>query len=412
MDLVQITPVVVMPSGAFNGRGTFSSPLRLCGPDWLNLLEYGDMILLGKGTHACRNPISLRPGVVVRGEDRSQTIVGDDVSAPFGGFSFGSANVGTAAVENLTFTSASSAGALQVSGGKVAVTDVDILGVSGYGVHATRGGMAIVTRLRARQNVRAALFVDGGRIDARDVEIEGSGAFALDGTLNLTDARITSEGVAVVFGTNSTGHEAAGTIVGSVLRSKQRGVFAGSSHLTIRDTTIEATDPAATSGIDMLGGSLIMVDSSVRNWPDFGIETNGLPALFGPSMLVRSPAEAANVTLDRVEISGSRFGLWYDAGWGEGELHMRHSHVSATERSVTVTRYVAVADLGTTDEPGDNQLETMSSGVALDVSSDTPSAVMFAHGTTLNGITYTGDIQGPAEVPGGYRIFGNHIVHF
>jgi hypothetical protein len=91
---------------------------------------------------------------------------------------------------------------------------------------------------------------------------------------------------------------------------------------------------------------------------------------------------------------------------------MHHAHVSAAQLSVELLRRFVAADLGTIESPGDNQLEVLSGNTALIVSGEVPDADIHAHGTTLNGTLYTGDVQGPVDVPGGYIIHGSNIVHF
>jgi hypothetical protein len=72
---------------------------------------------------------------------------------------------------------------------------------------------------------------------------------------------------------------------------------------------------------------------------------------------------------------------------------------------------IVAADLGTAASPGNNQLGTEDGSAALGDGRDRAGAAIDAHSTTLNGVSYSGDILGPAESPG-YRIAGPNTIHF
>ena len=75
----------------------------------------------------------------------------------FGGFSGGAGRTGVTAIENLTIESASY-GAISVSGraGRLAVTDVDVQGVSAHGIRVYQEAAATVTRPRRSSAPRTA----------------------------------------------------------------------------------------------------------------------------------------------------------------------------------------------------------------------------------------------------------------
>lgn len=265
-SVVNVTPVVVTPSGSDSGRGTFTSPMRLCRTDWINLLDYGDVLLLRNGVHTCSTNILLRRGVIAQGESKSGTIVRGDFSRPFGGFSTVDGHFGATSVENMTIESANaSSGAISVAGnGRVNVTDVDLQGGSELGIRASSGGTAIVSRVRYLQGSGTAIVVDGGRVDASQVEITSHliGIYVHSGALNLADSTIASDETAVMFGSGaSDSHVTDSTITRSTLHSRFRGIDAAAARLTVRDSTIEATDPNASDGIRMIGGDLTVIGS-------------------------------------------------------------------------------------------------------------------------------------------------------
>jgi hypothetical protein len=129
--VVTVTPIVVTPAGSSTGRGTFSSPLSFCRNDWFSLTRYGDLVLLHDGTYACDGSIIVRGGVTIRGESKAGTVVTgvNGRNDTFGGLGAnGADDIGTTAIENLTITSARTQAVF--SGAAVAVTDVDVQGVS------------------------------------------------------------------------------------------------------------------------------------------------------------------------------------------------------------------------------------------------------------------------------------------
>jgi hypothetical protein len=427
-SVVNVTPVVVTPLGSDSGRGTFSSPMRLRRVDWIDLLDYGDVLLLRNGVHTCNTGIQLRTGVIVHGESKSGTLVRGDLGRPFGGFHMGGGHFGAASVENMTIESAGFYdGAISVaSNGRVNVTDVDLRGASEIGIRASSGGTAIVRRVRYLQGSGTAIFVDGGRVDASQVEIAGhaTGISVHAGALNLADSTVSSDATAVLLGNGTSTSEVTDTtITRSTLRSSYRGIDAITARLTVRDSTIEAINPGPNGmdGINMVGGDLTVTGSVIRGWPNVGINTFWLAtdiiifasASPGPRASALDPTpEATTVTLDDVEVTACRFGIRYDAGLGGGRFAMHRSRVSSTDTGVLIERTFEAADLGTASVPGDNQLEVTSGGAALEVFGDSPGVAVGAHGTTLNGLSYAGDVQGPADVAGGYRIGAASTVHF
>src|SRR6185295_5892334 len=96
-------------TGSSTGRGTPSSPFAFCGTDWFAVAHYGDLVQLRNGTYPCDGFIALRGGVTVRGETKPSTVVTgvNGRNDTFRGFTAsGERSIGTAAIENLTITSA------------------------------------------------------------------------------------------------------------------------------------------------------------------------------------------------------------------------------------------------------------------------------------------------------------------
>lgn len=126
----------------------------------------------------------------------------------FQGFSSSSDtdDLGELAIENLTVTSADFAAVNLGLHGRVAVTDVDVVGAAGCGISVDGDARARVTRYRYLHGNATALvagiFFGSGEIDATDVVVDDAfrGAFMPRGVLRLTRAQLTSREAAVQAG--------------------------------------------------------------------------------------------------------------------------------------------------------------------------------------------------------------------
>ena len=408
-NAVLVTPVVVSPLGSDNGRGTFTSPLRLCTP---NLeLRYGDVLLLRDGIHTCNNIIDVRRGVSIRGEGESAafirgTAVGE--SGAFGGFKVLAGSLGTSTIERVTIESVRSEFAYAIwgsSGVRLAVTDVDILG-SGYvgnGISVSDGAVATVTRYRYQRSGIALLIADG-HVDASEVEVSvaDQGVRMLAGTLNLADSFISSYLPAVEVSSLSDLYWTRKvTIARTTLRS---GLVLQNAQVTIIDSTIDSSSSGFV-GVDQEAGALTLTNSFVRGFSDACIRTE--PRYDE----VYDHLRMANLTLDHAELTCGR-GVDYDTRGG-GHFSLRHSRVRATAgAAVTVGGEFTAVDLGTAASPGDNQLESAPGSPALRDGRHEAGAAVDAHGTTLNGVTFDGDVLGPVNVSGAYRLDGPNTIRF
>jgi hypothetical protein len=118
-----------------------------------------------------------------------------------------------------------------------------------------------------------------------------------------------------------------------------------------------------------------------------------------------------SLLLDHVEITSCSQGIYDDAGLPDGQFSLQNAHVQTTHSAVGLGGNIVAADLGTAASPGNNQLETDDGEPALWDSRGRPGAKIDAHRTTLNGVSYSGDILGPADSPG-YRISGPNTIRF
>ncbi len=420
---VTVTPIVVAPGGSNGGRGTFSSPLRLCRANWFDIARYGDVMLLRNGVHACSQQIDLLDGVTVRGESKGGTIVTGDAGRQFLGFGTIVQGLGPIAIENLTIQSASFAAItlfdLGDGAGSVRVTDVDMQGLSASGIYVETGGTAIVTRFRYLQSQGAALAVAGGRIDAHQVEASGAfrGALVIDGALIVDDSELSSTQPALqagdpddLIGTRTV------TVTRTTLRSTQPAIVAFAADLTVSGSMLEPLAPtAASDAIELQGGSLTMSDSTVHAWPGHAIVTSAVSGNVAAASLggraLDDLHDAVSLTLDHVTISACGAGIDYDAGVLDGRLSLHGTVIQSQSDAVVVRGAFVAADLGTAEAPGDNQLATTSGPALSDVRSAVGAAID-ARGTPLNGVTYSGDVLGPADAATGYHIEAANTVHF
>lgn len=184
------------------------------------------------------------------------------------------------------------------------------------------------------------------------------------------------------------------------MRSTHPAIVAFAADLTLSGSTLEPLNPAAASdAIALDGGSLSMSDSIVQAWPGHAVVT---------STNLRS---AVSLTLDRVTISACSAGIDYETGTLGGRLSLRDTTIQSQSDAVAVSGRFTAVDLGTSATPGNNQLTT-ASGPALSDHRSEQGAAVDARGTVLNGVTYSGDVLGPADVATGYHIEGPNTIHF
>jgi hypothetical protein len=422
-DVITVTPIVVSPSGTIGGRGTYTSPMLLCRTDWSSLTGYGDELLLLNGVHACNGAISTRGGVMIHGESKGATIV-QGTGGPngtFGGFAISGFDVGSTTVENLTITSAIAglwAGAVTVSNNASAVVrDVDVRGVAGDGVSVNGDASVTLERYSYSKGNANAIAIWGGRVDASEVSVDGAsgGVWMYYGVVTLRSSSLSSKQPTIHAGDlNALGGTRDITVIDSTLRSSAGGILAGESRITVRGSTIEPPpEGSMNDGIALYGGELTVVDSLIRGWgyhgilvdPQFTIEFG---AIDRPADPLR---DDVSVTLDGAEIAGCDEGIIYNGGFA-GRFRMRNSHVQSSFAPLWLDFWWTQVDLGTVASPGNNELEATTLGEpALGDGRSFVGNAVDAHGTMLNGVSYGGDVVGPAT-SGDYRLAGANTIHF
>jgi hypothetical protein len=121
--------------------------------------------------------------------------------------------------------------------------------------------------------------------------------------------------------------------------------------------------------------------------------------------------DAVNLTLDGVTVRACAAGIEYDAGDLDGRLSLHNAQIQSQADALRVSGSFSGVDLGVAATPGNNQLTT-TSGPAFRDDRSTAGAAVDAHGTVLNGVSYSGDVLGPADVTGGYHIQAPNTIRF
>lgn len=414
---VIVTPIVVGPAASAGGRGTFSSPLSWCAVPY----GYGDTVRVLDGTHTCDHGFVAATGLTIHGQSKGGTVIRTGILLdpelspdPFG----------TTVIENLTMDGGGisvghghaivsdvsvqrlSSSAFGIIGGKLVATNIDVDGsLRATGIEIIGDGFAAVDGYRyAGGGHGIAIDIPFGRLEARHVTIDAAlGILLANGTLTLADSEISTEEVAVDAGNlNTNSGTRSATITNTTLRSTRVALTAAGGPLTVTGCTLERGPgvPGRTAeGIQLFGGTLALSHSVLR-----GFEFNGIATEPG----VNLPDHASSLLLDDVQIDAGDTGISYWSS-SQGRLRLRNSHIVGARTGIVLVSGGNDIDFGTEASPGGNQIDA-AGGFALDDSDD--GRVIGARGTRLNGMSFTGDVQGPASAAGAYRLRGTDLLRF
>lgn len=401
---VEVTPVVVTPSGSDSGRGTFSSPFRLCRASWFDVVDRGDVLALRDGVHQCNDSVAVRRGVIIRGQSTTGTIVRGQGSQPFRGFWVGYGSYGTSAIESLTIETGDSA-AVRAVEGHLAVRAVD---VRGAGVTIDTSGTATLTRYRYLAGTGVGLLVHRGNVVADGVEITttGTGVVVIDGTVRIADSVIAAGGEAVDIGSLNHDHEPLRQVAieRTVLRAGSQGVVGHGAVLDLRDVEIMATSAAGTvAGVSLSVGHAQLTGTTIAGF-ELGVRLDSWSAKdFGRDV---------SATIEDATIDATYLAIDFAPGSSQSHLRLRRTRATGGTTGLRLYGELESVDLGTAASPGDNHLVSTSDGFALEDTRTTLGPDIHAHGTTFNGETFTGSATGATEVPGRYRIAGPNTISF
>lgn len=121
-------------------------------------------------------------------------------------------------------------------------------------------------------------------------------------------------------------------------------------------------------------------------------------------------SRAPTTTLDDVDIEAGT-AISYSTFASSTGLTMRRTRARSVIDALSVFGPFGALDLGTPASPGDNEL-TSELGFPLVDLRDDAGAPIDARGTRLNGQTFTGEVTGPVELPGAYRLAGPNVLRF
>lgn len=410
-DALEVTPFVIAAAApTTGGRGTFESPMHLCDPEIPRWADTGTLLHLLGGVHVCGG-LTLFSGVDVEGAlDGSTVIRGDG-----GGFSL-SLN-GSSQLRRLTFEPPLGAVSLSLGAGDYAIEDI-----SGGRVLATDAGSVALARVSFDGPVAsdtAALDLAAEALTLRDVAVRcadgvGTGLRLIAPASRPELSVGTAAGVAVsrcargvAIERRSPFHQTPVLALEDLLLVDDGiGLAVASGEVTVRD--LEVRDDAATPlvsqvGVDFQGHRLSVLGGAIRGQTVAGVRQETSSAGGG------APDPVAQLLLDEVEIEGGPIGVEFSGYDGGTDLKIRRSSLrDQTVACVRVRGEESWIDLGTSADPGENALSVVSGYAIEDARTATALGFSFyidAHGTTLNGLGYDGNvIDGPALISPDFRV--------
>lgn len=394
---LQITPIVVSPSGTDAGHGTFSSPLRLCRNDWLTMARLGDTIQLLAGAYPCEQSLALPRGVIVKGAGSTMTKLGA-AGRPFGPFSTGFGHHGTTQFAQLGFLASALDGAIRsTSSVDLSLTDVDFTALSTPGLVLNAGaGRVLLERVRYLNGNATAIYSnDDIHIDGRQVTIESNrsdGVTLRAGRLTLRNSAITAQRAAIEIGALSdTSLRPRHLVLEQSTLSGYDGVRSYHAKIEVFDSQIVSnSQPNGNSGIELVSGSATVARTGIRGF------------LSGIRRSSWDDTAPVTVDLDQAEVAAVGWGVHVevpDDSRVRRTLRIRRSTISGGSNALGVTGSFTSIDLGTTAEPGANALNSSPTGHALMDSRSAVGSPIDATGTTLNGNSYSGELRGPRSSP-------------
>ena len=416
-DALELTFYIVAPDVAAGGRGTYQSPATLCDLSTARPL-LGDTVSLLAGEHVCDLepgvPFVLSGGVTIEGEGSGVTVVRGG-AASFPGFAIDSELVlPRGGFRGLTIEAPDPVdGALFLSG--TIGLAVDDLVIEGPGVVVDVGSFADLAVTGLRQ-LGPGIGIDGrGEIDLTmsgsrfsDCEV---GLLVRSGAADVTDTvfercelGVRGGFIADVF------NEPLVRLTRCELLDDEVGLSVGLGSTIVTDSVfrdLEVTPQASRVGARVGYGFLTVVGGEVSGMDEVGILVEGSSTTEG----------FARAIVGGVTIVGGPVGIEV-AGFPDDELLILRDSV-VREQTVASVRAVADGsgariDLGNGGEAGGNQLSVTSGVAILDVrESPFPSdEVIDCTGITLNGRTYTGLVEGPAQSLPDYQIVNGGMLQF
>lgn len=423
-NAVTVTPVVIGSTGQPDGRGTFTSPLVLCG---IGAASRGDLVQLLDGTLTCTQPFDLPHGVTVRGtsetgtivratlglatpavEDLSVTttierltVVDADISAAFSKLSLGDVAIrDTVGLDRL-------ATGVVLLGGQLTATNLEITGFTS-GIQVGANAVVILDHYQYTNPLGIGIHLVSGDVQARNILVNPTlvGVFMEAGSLEIADSAIEGDVAAIHAGDfNTPVRDRRVAITNTQLRSPGVAVTEATADLTMTDCTLTRGARQAgqlADGIQLFGGTVALARTTLSDFNRHGV-------VIAQPFAARRDDEVADASLDQVDIAVGDTAIDVESDLDLVHLQMRNSHVAGDRRGLVLRAGVAAIDLGTAAIPGANQIES-AGGPAIDDARS--GGAVDAHGTTLNGMSFDGQVQGPASVDGAYALTGSDVIRF
>jgi hypothetical protein len=401
VDAIEVTPYVISPTASPDGHGTHQSPMPLC-DSAVGDSSAGDTILLLAGEHDCDEFVRLRGGQIVQGQGAATTVVGSRFSR-FRGFEVVSSDFRSITTFRDLAIDAAYDAIIASNQGEIVVERVEM---TRSGI---RAGCAI--RCPSRITVTESRFID----TLIGIETEGSPSAVLD----VSDSHFSNHGAGIriragrlrvrntIFERGWTGVQLVGVgpgavdaeISGGVFTDNGTGVAVRAGTLTMRDTRIvddESTPLASLQGIYIENGEVTATRVTISGQEQSGVEAFVFSSAVGV------------VSLTDVLIEGGQYGVRFHGVPRGGRLFMRTTTVR-DQTVAAVSNAFRGSSSNSNDLNGSNQLSVVS-GVALEDGRTEPrvGSPIRAVGITLNGRSYSGTVEGPAEVLPDYRIVADN----
>jgi hypothetical protein len=231
------------------------------------------------------------------------------------------------------------------------------------------------------------------------------GIVMTSGSLEIVDSTIEGAVAAIDAGDATTAvRDRRLVLTNTTLRSPGVVITEATTKMIVTDCALARGTPdpqKAPDGIRMVGGTLELIRTTLRD--------------FDRGIVIEQPADArradevARASLDQADIAVGDTAIDVKSNLDGVRLQVRNSHITGQRGGLVLHAGLAEIDLGTTTLPGANEIAT-AGGPAIDDARS--GGAIDAHGTTLNGMTFEGQVQGPASVAGAYALTGSDVIRF
>lgn len=404
---LEVTPFVISPMAPMTGgRGTFEAPMHLCDPEIPLWADTGALLYLLGGAHVCGG-LFLFGGVDVEGALDGSTVIRGD------GTGFTLWLNGSSHLRRLTFEAPLGEVSLslgegdytveEVTGGRLAASGTRALVLDDYSFEGDGVALDLAAESYALSDVTVRCASGAGT----GVRLIAPEARPQLGNGTVARVQVSHCGRGVQIDRRSPFHQTPVLQLEDLeLVDNVVGLGVVSGDLTVRDLTVRgdpATPLVSQLGVAFSGHRLNLLGGEISGQTVAGISQETSTPGGG------NPDPVAQLFVDQFEIAGGPIGIEFSGYDGGTDLKLRRSVIrDQTVACVRARGHESWIDLGTAGEPGGNALSVVSGYAIEDARTDTAFGFYFyidAHGTTLNGLGYDGNvIDGPALISPDFRI--------